>query len=389
MKTTRIPFLRITPLVVALGLASHARASDAIASVLRPFVDRHILAGAVTLVADKDKVLDVTTIGYADVGTKKPMGADDLFWIASMSKPITAAALMILVDQGKVSVDDPVEKYLPEFRGQMVSEKGGANQKPTSGTPHAPRHPILVRNLLSHTSGLAFKSPMEQPTLDQGTLAIRVKSYAKLNLEFEPDTKYQYSNAGINTAGRVIEVVTGMCYEDFLQGRLFDPLGMKDTTFWPTEAQIARIAKSYKANKDKTDIEETNVAQLRYPLNDRANRFPMPAGGLFSTAVDCAKFCQMLLNGGVLDGKRILSEEAVKQMTSKQTAPEVSNAYGFGFATGGGTFGHGGAYSTNMTVDPKKGLITIFMVQNAGWRSDDGKKVEGQFRDAAYRAFAR
>ena len=383
MKTNRLPFLRITSFVAALALASHARASDAIASVLQPFVDQHILAGAVTLVADKDKVLDVTTVGYADVAAKKPMSAGDLFWIASMSKPITAAAFMILVDEGKVNVDDPVENYLPEFKGQMVAEKGGTKEKPTYGAAHAPKHPILVRNILSHTSGLPFKSPMEEPTLDQKPLAERVKSYAKLNLEFEPDTKYQYANAGINTAGRLIEVLSGMSYEDFLQKRLFDPLGMKDTTFWPTEAQLARIAKSYKANKDKTDIEETNVGQLRYPLDDHANRFPMPAGGLFSTAADCAKFCQMLLNGGVFAGKRILSEAAVRQMTSKQTAPEVSNSYGFGFATGGGTFGHGGAYSTNMTVDPTTGLITVFMVQNAGWRSDDGKKIEGQFRDAA------
>ncbi len=376
-------------LLAALSLNAASRADQAVAPVLQPFVEQQILAGAVTLVADKDKVLDVTTVGYADVAAQDAMSADDLFWIASMSKPITGAAFMILVDEGKVSVDDPVEKYLPEFKGQMVAEKGGTKEKPTTGAPHAPNHPILIRNVLSHTSGLPFKSPMEQPTLDQQPLAARVSSYAKLQLEFEPDTKYQYSNAGINTAGRIIEVVSGMSFEDFLQKRLLEPCGMKDTTFWPDEAQLKRIAKAYKASKDKSGIEETHVAQLRYPLNDHAHRFPMPAGGLFSTAADCAKFCQMLLHGGTLNGKRILSEEAVKQMTSKQTAPGVENSYGFGFATGGGTFGHGGAYSTNMTADPKSGLITVFMVQNAGWRSDEGKKIDGMFREAALKLFAK
>ncbi len=383
MKSIRFVCVHAACFVFAITLAmgSPARAMDAFATVLQPFVDRHILAGAVTIVADKDKVLDVTTVGYADVAAKKSMKADDLFWIASMSKPITGAAFMILVDEGKVNVDDPVEKYLPEFKGQMVAEKGG--------NPHAPKHPITIRNVLSHTSGLPFASPMERPTLDQNPLSERVASYAKLRLEFEPDTKYQYSNAGINTAGRIIEVVSGMSYEDFLDKRLFQPLGMKDTTFWPTEEQIARIAKSYKANQDKSDIEETNVGQLRYPLNDHANRFPMPAGGLFSTAEDCTKFCQMLLNGGVFNGKRILSEASVKQMTSKQTASSVDTPYGFGFSTGGGSYGHGGAYSTNMTVDPKTGLITVFMVQNAGWRSEEGNKIEGTFRSAAMKAFAK
>src|ERR1700730_12075761 len=120
-------------------------------------------------------------------------------------------------------------------------------------------------------------------------------------LLFEPDTKYQYSNAGINTAGRIIEIVSGMPYEEFLDKRLFEPLGMKDTTFWPDEEQLTRLAKSYKPNSDKSGLEETTVAQLKYPLNDR-KRQPMPAGGLFSTAADVGRFCQMILNGGTYKG---------------------------------------------------------------------------------------
>ena len=357
------------------------QAAPSIAAQLQPFVDSHSLAGAVTCVASKDKILSLEAVGFADVAAKKPMKTDALFWIASQSKPITAAALMMLVDEGKVNVDDPVEKYLPEFKGQMLAGKPGE-------PPTKPAHPITVRNVLTHTSGLPFKTDLEQPTLDLFPLARRVGSYAKTPLQFEPDTKYQYSNAGINTAGRIIEVVSGVPYEEFLDKRLFGPLGMKDTTFWPNDGQLTRLAKSYKGNKDKSDLEETPIGQLKYPLNDR-NREPMPAGGLFSTAEDVARFCQMLLNGGEFNGKRIISAASVKQMTSRQTGEKIPTSYGFGFSVGGGTFGHGGAFSTNMSVDTKRGLITIFMVQNAGWRNDDGKKVQPAFTKAAMDAFGK
>lgn len=377
-------------LLAALSLLSRPawaddKAPNPIAATLQPFVDSHVLAGAVTLVASRDKVLDVSTVGYADVAAKKPMAPDDLFWIASMSKPITSAALMMLVDEGKVNVDEPVEKYLPEFAGQMfIAEKDGDHV-----LLRKPQHPITVKNILSHTSGLAFASPIEKPTLDLFPLATRVRSYASQPLQFEPDSKYQYSNEGINTAGRIIEVVSGKKYEDFLDERLFKPLGMKDTTFWPDAAQIARIAKSYRGNKDKSDIEETNVGQLKYPLDDRQNREPMPAGGLFSTAADIGRFGQMLLRGGEYDGKRYLSEAALKAMTSKQTPAALKDGYGFGYAVNGATFGHGGAYSTNLSVDPQTGLVLVFMVQNAGWRNDDGKKILPEFTKAAVQTFGK
>ena len=238
------------------------------------------LAGAVILVASSNRVLSLEAVGYMDISRKRPMRTDALFWIASQSKPMTAAALMMLVDEGRVKVDDPVEKYLPEFKGQWLTAE--------KDTEHMllkrPAHPITVENVLSHTSGLPFSSPLEQPTLDLLPLAARVRSYAMSALEFEPDSKYKYSNAGINTAGRIIEVVSGMPYEQFMEQHLFKPLGMKDTTFWPNSRQVRRLAKSYKANADKTGLEETTITQLRYPLTDRT-RQPMPAGGLFSTAL--------------------------------------------------------------------------------------------------------
>jgi CubicO group peptidase (beta-lactamase class C family) len=364
------------------GLAA-ADPPQTIAAAVQQFVDNHTLAGAVMLVASSNRVLSLEAVGYMDLARKRPMRTDALFWIASQSKPMTATALMMLIDEGKVNVDDPVEKYLPEFKGQWL--------KAEEDTGHLllkkPVHPITVKNVLSHTSGLPFSSPLEQPTLDLLPLAARVRSYAMLPLEFQPDSKYQYSNAGINTAGRIIEVVSGMPYEQFMDQRLFKPLGMKDTTFWPTSKQVQRLAKSYKANAAKTGLEETTISQLRYPLTDRT-RETMPAGGLFSTASDVARFCQMVLNRGTLDGRRYLSEAAVKQMTSKQTPRSVEEKYGFGWSTGDDEFGHGGAYATNMTVDTEHGLIFIWMVQHATFPGD-GAKSRDAFMQAAKAAFSK
>jgi CubicO group peptidase (beta-lactamase class C family) len=328
-------------------------------------------------------VLSLEAVGFADVAASVPMRSDCLFWIASQSKPITATALMMLVDEGRISVDDPVEKYLPEFKGQMVAAERDADHV----LLRKPRHPILVRNILSHTSGLAFRSPIETPALDLFPLATRVRSYAMMPLEFEPDTKYQYSNEGINTAGRIIEVVSGMPYERFLDERLFKPLGMRDTTFWPSGEQLRRLAKSYKLNAAKTGLEETRIDQLTYPLDDRQQRQPMPAGGLFSTATDLSLFYRMLLNGGTLDGKRYVTEQSLQQMTHKQTG-DLKDAYGFGFSTGGGRIGHGGAYSTDSSIDVEHQLIEIFLVQHASW-PEEGKQILPAFRKAAVDAFAR
>ena len=361
----------------------HAQATGTLVAGVQPFVDRQELAGAVMLVADNDKVLAVEAVGWADIAAKKPMQKDSLFWIASQSKPITTAALMLLVDEGKVNVDDPVEKYLPEFRGQMVV----AERQPDRVVLQKPKHPITVRNVMSHTSGLPFKSALEEPTLDRYPLSVRVRSYAMTPLEFEPDSKYQYSNAGINTAARIIEVVTGKPFETFLEERLLQPLGMPDTTFWPSEAQAARIAKAYKPGPGNKGLEETTIGQLHYPLTDHSERFPMPAGGLFSTAHDIARFYQMLLRGGRLEGKRYLSEAAVKQLTSRQTPPQLKESYGFGFGVGNTFFGHGGAYSTNSIADTKHGLIFVWLVQHAGFPGEGGK-AQDVFKKAAISTFA-
>ena len=353
------------------------------AAPLQAYVDKHSLAGAVALVATKDKVLSVEAVGYLDVKAKTAMRPDAMFWIASQSKPITATAVMMLVDEGKLSLDDPVEKYLAEFKGQMVI----AEQDATHTLLKKPVHPITIRNVLSHTSGMKFSSPMETPTLDALTLKDAVRSYAMMPLQHEPDSKYMYSNAGINTAARILEVISGQKYEDFMQKRLFDPLGLKDTTFWPNDEQVGRLAKAYKPNAAKDDLEETTISQLTYPLPDR-RRQPMPAGGLFSTAADVARFCQMILNGGELDGKRYVSEAAVKEMTKKQTAEALKDGYGLGFSTSNGNYGHGGALATNMNIDSARGLIIVFLVQHSGFPGD-GKNAQGAFKKAADRIYGK
>lgn len=370
--------------LIAAALVHAEAPSTPIAAALQPYIDRNEVAGIVTLVATKEKVLDVSTVGYANVEAKAPMKPDALFWIASMSKPITATAVMMLVDEGKIDINAPVEKYLPEFKGQKLAVMKDGKQIDAK----APSRPITVGDVLSHTSGLPFKSAQEEPTLDLLPLKKAVETYAATPLQYEPGKGYQYSNAGINTAARILEVVSGMAYEGFMDKRLFEPLGMKDTTFWPTEAQLTRLAQGYKPNAARNDLESTKIIQLYYPLSDRTKRYPMPAGGLFSTAHDVARFCQMILNGGELGGHRYLSAAAIKQMTTRQTPAEVKNDYGFGWATGGGVFGHGGAMATNMAIDPNKGLILVYLVQHAGFPGN-GKDAINAFKKAAMGTFAK
>ena len=373
-------FFRISLLgMILAGQTAFGQSNSQLTSAVAPFVERGALAGAVMLVADRQKILAIETAGYTDVTEKKLIAANGLFWIASMSKPITGTALMILVDEGKVSLDDPVEKYLPEFKGMwLITEQDSAHQ-----VLKRPIRAITIRDTLRHTSGMPFASAMETPTLDGLPLSVAVRSYAMTPLVYEPGTKYQYSNAGINTAARIIEGIEKQSFEDFLQQRLFDPLGMKDTTFWPNDEQLNRVVKAYSPSENKSGLREVKISQLTYPLNDR-RRGPMPAGGLFSTAADMGRFCQMILNNGQLDGHRYLSENAVKEMATRQTSQGIKDSYGLGWAVGEGWLGHGGALATNMTVDYKRGIATVWLVQHAGFPLD-GDKAHGAFMQAVHR----
>lgn len=319
------------------------------------------LAGAVLLAASKAGVLALESVGFADIASGIPMRPDTVFWIASMTKPFTSTALMMLVEEGRVHLDDPVERYLPEFNGQMLL----VSQEAEPALLREPKHPITVREILSHTSGLPFRSPLEWPTLDRHALQVAVESYAVENLRFEPGSKYEYSNEGTNTAGRIIEVVTGLPYEKFLNERLLFPLEMSDTVFIPNSEQVRRLAKPYRLNPAGTGLDESPIEFLSYPLTD-PTRQPIPGGGLFATAADVARFCRMILRGGELDGTRYLSETSIREMTRKQTREEISDQYGLGWAIEGPAFGHGGALGTHMWINPQSGLITIYLLAYGG-----------------------
>ena len=352
------------------------------------------------------------TAGYASLAKKTPMREDAVFWIASMSKSLTGAALMMLVDEGKVRLDEAVEKFLPEFKGQQVKE--------ADGTLHPPRHPITVREIMSHTSGLVLAN--EKDLKRTQVLQEEVADYARHPLRQEPGTKYEYNNCGINTGGRIIEVVSGMPYGEFMQKRLFDPLGMKDTTCWPDEEQASRLAHTARLSEDKkelTEVEQDRNVKPEHILKfsngvpvpkavtgdmgfgiafDYGKHYAMPAGGYFSTAADLGKFCRMLLRGGELDGKRILSEKAVRTMSASQTGEvkfSPAETYGVGVSVklndeegaAPGSFGHRGARRTAMWVDPKNGLAMVILVEHFNMPGDQQKFMYGGFMKAAVAKF--
>jgi CubicO group peptidase (beta-lactamase class C family) len=326
----------------------------------------------------------------SDLKTGKPLRTDDIFWIASMTKPMTATAILMLQDAGKLSVEDPVEKYLPEFKGQWMIEA----QNKDAITLKRPQRAVTLRDLLTHTSGLG-DLPAPRPDC---TLAEFAMAYSQVPLRFQPGSRWQYSNAGINTLGRIVEIVSGERYEDFMVGHILQPLGMKDTSFRPSAAQAARVVKAYKQTAGGKSLEETGIYFIQGSLSDKY-RTAFPAGGIFSTAEDVLKFYQMILDGGVWHGKRLVSEAGVKQFTTTQTGDIKTGfvdgmSYGFGFAvvkepqgvTGmlsKGTFGHGGAYGTQSWADPQKNLILILMIQRAGLPNGDASEMRKAFQEAA------
>jgi CubicO group peptidase (beta-lactamase class C family) len=384
----------------AVGVASGVRAEmDAaklkqIPARLQKFVDEGVIAGAVMLVGHKGEIASLETVGLADLGAKKSMAADSLFWIASMTKPITAVAVLMLQDEGKLSIEDPVEKYLPEFKGIQMRAKDDKG----SPTLVAPPRAITLRDLLTHTAGLTDPGDLSSPTL---ALEARVKIYAKGPLQFEPGSRWAYSNPGINTLGRIVEVVSGTPFDRFLQERLFDPLGMKGATFYPTREMLPRIAKSYKVGANGKGLDETDIFFIKGDLTSR-DRPPLGSGGLFATADDLWRFYRMMLNGGAFEGKRILSREAVALMTRTQTDDIKTGftngmSWGLGFQVvkepqgvtamlSPGAFGHGGAYGTQSWADPKKDLVLILMIQRSGLPNADASDVRRVFQETAVEA---
>lgn len=329
-------------------------------------------AGIVTLVMEKGKVVHHDAAGMADIAKGRAMEKDALFWIASMTKSVNGAAILCLVDDGKLSLDEPASKWLPELA--KVTVQVGAK----------PEKPITLRMLLSHTAGIAF--PSRKPTDGAISLKSYVATLIKTPLAFQPGSAYEYG-FGPTVAGRILEIVSGMKYEDFLRTRLFEPLGMKDTTFHPDDAHRARIARTYKMDED---THELVPGYNPFVTSDASvQHMPEPAGGLFSTAADMGLFYAMVANGGELEGKRILSEKAVQDMLTPVTAGGKQLNYACGWmhntetqrvcsAMPVGSHGHGGAFATNGWIDPTSGLVTVFMVQNV--LVPDGSKPRDAFQ---------
>jgi CubicO group peptidase (beta-lactamase class C family) len=371
----------VTALALTVIFISVARADDdRLASLkerLQPFVDQGQVSGVVAAVFDGETEHSIA-VGLANQEKQTRMSAGTLFGVMSMTKPVTAAGLMILVDEGKVSLDDPVAKFIPAF----------ADAKTESGEPV---RGLTVRHVFTHTSGL---------TGDQGcevSLEATANALAKRPFAFQPGEKWEYGPS-LNVCGRIIEVVSGQAYEEFLKQRIFEPLGMKDTTFHLTEEQRARLAQLY----DRSDNGKSLVPTERRLGIGKPDVVPIPSGGLFSTAGDMLAFYRMVLGGGELNGKRILSADAVREMTRVQTGELVTgftpgNGWGLGWCvvrqpqgvTGmlsPGSFGHGGLYGTQGWIDPVQKRIFVLMYQRASLPNSDGSDIRRDFQQAAVEA---
>jgi CubicO group peptidase (beta-lactamase class C family) len=335
-------------------------ASPDVTAAMQSYLDHYQLAGIVAIIADKTgKVHYRNLIGYADVEAKKPISEDNVFWIASMTKMFAGASIMTLVDEGKLSLDDPVTKFIPQLgKWMVITEKDPSHLllKPVET-------PVTIRHILSHTSGLTGMSELQHEAgADSTPLKARALASVTGPLQWQPGEKYQYGNQGMNIAARIVEIVSGMHYEDFVQQHFFDPLGMTETTFWPSEAQVARLAGAYGPNKEKTGYARGDITFLTKPYSDRVHRYPEAAGGLFSTTHDIFRYGLMLANDGELEGKRYLSHAAMDELRKEQTGKTHVN-YSLGYHLRNGMFGHDGAYGTDLSVNPQTGMVAIFMVQ--------------------------
>jgi len=363
-------------------------------------IDAKDVSGAVTLVARRGKIAYFEAQGLADIDSRKPMAKDTVFRLASMSKPITSVAVMMMLEEGKVRLTDRVSQFIPEFRNMKVAVAKGTTDRPVQmpafgrgGPPPAPpafdlvpaAREITVHDLLTHTSGLMSGgvSGAEQAKLaprgPNDTLANYIPKLAQTPLDFQPGTLWRYSGLyGFDVLARIVEIASGQPYDQFLKQRLFDPLGMKDTGFAPTPERMARVATVYQRTPNGLQP-APNANQLI------SGTYFSASGGLMSTAEDYLQFAQMLVNGGQLNGKRYLGPKTVELMTANHTGDMVNGqfgrpAHGMGFALGvqvvldsvaadlrvsPGTYGWAGAYGTNQNMDPREKMVSIIMMQGA------------------------
>ena len=391
----------------SLGLS--AQRLDRIGALMQKNIDEGRLAGTVTLVARHGKVAWLKAQGMADREASRVMTPDALFRICSMSKPITSAAVMLLYEEGRFLLNDPVSKFLPEFKDMKVLAKTPSGQ---TYTVPASRQ-MTIKHLLTHTSGLTYHWNADLGPLYRdakvahgllpydGTIGDSVRALAGLPLLFNPGDRFEYSLA-IDTLGRLVEVVSGMPLDEFFRKRIFEPAGMKDTCFFVPDDKVARLATAYtwydgkglSRFPDKPIDEGAFSYSADYPYRGPKKLFAGGAG-LCSTAADYARFCQMILNGGKIDGARLLSRKSVELMTHDQLG-KVSPDFGFGIGFGvsgekgpldeigsPGNYGWGGFFYTLFVIDPKEDLIAIFMAQ---LHPTGGLNIDQIFRALAYQS---
>ena len=371
----------------SVGLSSQRL--ERITTTVQRAIDQKRIAGAVTLVARRGRVAWLKAQGMMDREAGKPMQADSIFRICSMTKPITSLAVMMLYEEGNFLLDDPVSKYIPEFKNPKVLVKPASG--PTSSVPAAKE--ITIRHLLTHTSGLTYHWNSElgamykDSNVTHGLLPYdgnnqdNVRHLAALPLLFNPGERFEYS-LGIDVLGYLVEVISGKPLDEFLRSRIFDPLGMKDTYFYPPENKLDRLAAAYTYYPEKglsrfpdsPIVEGSFSYSADYPYRG-ARKLYSGGGGLCSTAGDYARFCQMMLDGGKAGTGRLLSRKSVELMTTDRLGKANENfGFGLGFGVDGvksplaelgsaGEYTWGGFFYTAFVIDPKEQMITVFMAQ--------------------------
>lgn len=373
----------LSVILASLSVAGLARAAPelpGVAAAMQKHVDAGVISGAVTIVITPEEVLHSAATGFSNRETDRAMRPDALFEIKSMTKPVTAVALLQLQEAGKLHVDDLVSKHIPGF----------AALKTPSGKPAN----LTISHLMTHTSGLG-EGGRNIPAPDLATL---VKRALIDKMQFEPGAKWKYCQSGINTAGRIIEIVSGLTLDAYMVQHIFEPLQIHDTTHYPDAKLQRRLVTLYRRDNE-TGRAVPQVMPANLASHDRA---PLANSGLFTTAADYARFCQMLLNDGELDGQRILRPETVRFLqTPRTTDPNAGFVPGSAWGVGVivvtepqgvtsslsiGTFGHGGAYGTQAWIDPKKGVAYVLMIQRQNYGNGDASDVRRDFQMAAFTA---
>ena len=396
----RIPALSAVVLVGFCSFCSEARDSRTTFArdALLKFVDSGELPGAISVFYDNGEQ-ETCVVGCADVKTRRPLTLDSLYMQCSQTKGFCGVTVAKLVEENRIKLDDPVSKYLPEFKDLWVQTSSSNGVR----TLERARNVLTVRMCLNHTGGFGFDLPRYElmggwnHRMPLRSVAVMA---AQLPIEFEPGTKVRYSNVGIDIAAAVVEVVTGMRWEDFLKKTVLDPLGMTNSTFRPTDGQLAGKMELYRVAGGNPAVWVACNAPMALPYNDD-RVFPSAGAGLWTTANDQLKFYKMLMNLGVGEnGVRVLREETVRNLLATSTRPAgirntqgvVDDQYSLGLwmRRGGpddGWFGHGGAWHTTCSVNWKKRQLKLWAVQQLGddrpWEKARDEAAEAFFRTGA------